>query len=249
LKNGVATLGSWITLGHPAIVEILAAAGFDWLVVDLEHTTIGLREAGELIRVIDLLGIVPLVRLTSNDPNQAKRMLDAGAGGVIVPMVMSSSAARDAVAAVKYPPAGTRGVGLSRAQRFGQRFDEYVATFNDESVVIAQIEHHQAIADLDGILTVPGLDATMIGPYDLSASMGKPGQFGDAGVREALARYESVSRAARKPMGFHVVEPNASAVKEKIALGYTFIAVSVDFLMLGRASRDLVSSIKSGATS
>src|SRR5207247_1895822 len=109
---------------HPAIPEILATAGFEWLVVDLEHSVIGVREAADLIRVIDSLGLTPLVRLTSNDPNQAKRLLDAGARGVIVPMVSSAAEARRAVEAVKYPPEGRRGVGLARAQGYGTTFQQ-----------------------------------------------------------------------------------------------------------------------------
>ena len=247
LQSGAATLGSWITLAHPAIPEILADAGFEWLVVDLEHTTIGLREVGELIRVIDLLGLEALVRLTSNDPNQAKRLLDAGATGIVVPMVESADDARKAVASVHYPPRGRRGVGLGRAQRYGARFEEYAATFSDRAVVIAQIEHHEAIANLDDILAVPGVDATMIGPYDLSASMGTPGRFDDGDVSRALERYESSCRAASKPMGFHVVEPDAAAIKSRLERGYTFVAISTDFLLLGRAARRLLSEVKRGS--
>src|SRR3990167_5583095 len=110
------TIGSWITLGHTAIAEIMARAGFDWLVVDLEHSTISIEQAGELIRVIDLCGVAPLVRLTSNHPDQIKRVMDAGAHGIIVPMVNSADDAARAVAATSYFPKGIRGVGLARAQ-------------------------------------------------------------------------------------------------------------------------------------
>src|SRR5436190_21310116 len=124
LGDGHVTFGSWITLGHPAIAEILATAGFEWLVVDLEHSVIAVDQAADLIRTIDLLGLTPFVRLTSNDASQAKRMLDAGARGIIVPMIMNAAEAAAAVAAVKYPPSGRRSVGLSRAQGYGTRFAE-----------------------------------------------------------------------------------------------------------------------------
>lgn len=245
LRHGGVTFGSWITLGHPGIAEILATAGFEWLVVDLEHSVIGIPQAAELIRTIDLLGLTPLVRLTSNDPSQAKRMLDAGARGIIVPMVMNAADAAAAVAAVKYPPAGRRSVGLSRAQGYGTRFDEYAASFNDGSIVVAQIEHERAIADLEEILAVDGIDATIIGPYDLSASMGKPGRYDDPDVRRALDRYETVSKQTGKPLGFHVVEPDPVVLKDKVARGYTFIAVSVDFMFLGSACRSVMKAVKS----
>ena len=119
------TRGSWITLAHPSIAEIQAKAGFDWLAVDLEHSVLTIREAEELIRMIDLCGVVPLVRLTSNDANQIKRVMDAGAHGVIVPMVNSALDAITAIEAVKYPPQGKRGVGLARAQDYGESFSDY----------------------------------------------------------------------------------------------------------------------------
>jgi 2-dehydro-3-deoxyglucarate aldolase len=249
LRTGAVTFGSWITLGHPGVAEVLATAGFEWLVVDLEHSVIGIEQAAELIRAIDLLGLVPFVRLTSNDAMQAKRVLDAGARGIIVPMIMNAAEAADAVAAVKYPPAGRRSVGLSRAQGYGTRFAEYATSFNDESIVVAQIEHHRAIADLDAILAVDGIDATIIGPYDLSASMGKPGRYDDPEVRGALDRYEAASKRAGKPLGFHVVEPDAVVLRDKVARGYTFIAVSVDFMFLGTACRSVMKAVKAAGVS
>ena len=116
LRTRTVTFGSWMTLYHPAIAEILATAGFEWIVIDLEHSAIDIGEAAELIRVIDLLGMAPLVRLTSNDADLAKRVLDAGAQGVLVPMIMDADEARRAVAAVKYPPAGSRGAICQNAR-------------------------------------------------------------------------------------------------------------------------------------
>ena len=125
LNNKQITIGSWITIGNTAVAEILAKAGFDWLVVDIEHSTISIDTVGDLIRVIDLAGVTPLVRLTSNDPNLIKRVMDAGAHGIIVPMVNSEKDAMDAVAATRYPPIGIRGVGLARAQGYGVSFTDY----------------------------------------------------------------------------------------------------------------------------
>ena len=135
LASGQLSLGGWITLAHPAIAEIMARAGFDFVVIDLEHSTITLREAGELIRVIDLCGVSPLVRVTSNDANQIKRVMDAGAEGVIIPMVNSVNDAERAVRAVHYPVRGSRGVGLGRAHHYGNRFREYCEWLKTSSVV------------------------------------------------------------------------------------------------------------------
>src|SRR4030042_6062223 len=126
VRNGRFTIGSWITLGHPAIAEIMARAGFDWLTVDMEHSVLTIRETEELIRIIDLCGVTPLVRLSANDPVQIKRVMDAGAHGVIVPMVNSAAEAKQAVAAGGYPPKGQRGVGLARGQGYGTSFDRYL---------------------------------------------------------------------------------------------------------------------------
>ncbi len=118
------SIGSWITIGHPTIAEIMADSGFHWLAVDLEHSIITIREAEELIRIIDLKGVIPLVRLSSNNEVQIKRVMDAGSHGVIVPMVRTVQDAQYAISAVKYPPKGNRGVGLARAQGYGVRFDD-----------------------------------------------------------------------------------------------------------------------------
>ena len=235
LKENKLSIGSWISLAHPAIAEIMSNAGFDWLTVDMEHSTITIREAEELIRIIDLKGKTALVRLTSNDANQIKRVMDAGAHGVIVPMVNSKEQAEAAVRAVKYPPAGTRGVGLARAQKYGAGFEAYVKWLENESVVIAQIEHIDAINNLESILMTDGIDGTIIGPYDLSASMGKPGKFEDADVVEAIAHYERITRKLNKPLGYHVVPSDYIQVKERIKKGYSFIAFSADFLFMGSA--------------
>lgn len=238
------TIGSWLNLGQAGIAEILADAGFEWLVVDLEHSTIGTREAGELIRVIDLKGVPALVRLTANDPGQIKRMLDAGAHGVIVPMVNSRADAAAAVAAAKYAPAGRRGVGLARAQGYGPGFAEYAAGANARTIVIAQIEHVDAISNLEAILAVPGIDGTIIGPYDLSGSVGKPGRYDDPDVAHLLARYEEVCRSTGRPMGFHVVSADHQAALEKLAKGYTFLAFGVDFLFLGEMARRELAALR-----
>ncbi len=199
------SVGSWITLGHPAIAEIMAKAGFDWLVVDLEHSVITIREAGELIRVIELCSVLPLVRLSANDPVQIKRVMDAGAHGIIVPMVNTREDAIKAVNAVKYPPIGTRGVGLARAQGYGFEFEKYRNWVNNESIVIVQIEHIDAINNLEDILIVDGVDGSIIGPYGLSGSMRCPGEFDRQEIKQALLRYEDTCKKMNKPMGFHVV--------------------------------------------
>lgn len=244
LRENRLTIGSWISMAHPAIAEIMSDAGFDWLTVDMEHSTITIREAEEMIRIIDLKGKTPLVRLTSNDSNQIKRVMDAGAHGVIVPMVNSREQAEAAVRAVKYPPVGNRGVGLARAQKYGMGFESYVKWLEEESVVIAQIEHIDAINNLEEILTTEGIDGTIIGPYDLSASMGKPGKFEDSDVVQAIALYEKILKKYKKPLGYHVVSSDFAQVKERIDKGYSFVAFNTDFLFLGDICRKQLGCLK-----
>jgi len=244
LQSNRLTIGSWISLAHPAIAEVMARAGFDWLVIDLEHSTITIREAGELIRVISLCDVPPLVRLTANDPNQIKRVMDAGAQGVIVPMVKSKGEAEQAVSAVYYPVQGSRGVGLARAQGYGTRFREYSQWLAEQAVVIPQIEHIEAVNHLEEILSVSGVDGYIIGPYDLSASMGLPGQFGHPDVVAAIERIRRVGQAMNKPGGLHVVEPDAAELQRRIAEGFKFLAYSVDFRMLDATCRAGLAAIR-----
>lgn len=238
------TVGSWITLGHPAIAEIFAKAGFDWLVVDLEHSTISMEQAGDLIRVIDLAGSAPLVRLTSNDAEQIKRVMDAGAHGIVVPMVNSREEAEQAVAATRYAPDGVRGVGLARAQGYGVSFKEYLAWQKSDPVVIVQIEHEKALGNLEEILSVPGVDGFIIGPYDLSCSMGMPGEFERPEFAEAMEFIRSVGQKMESPGGLHIVEPDLQRLQQTIEEGYRFIAYSVDIRMLDVSARAGVEEIK-----
>ena len=244
LSNCEVTIGSWITLNNPAIAEIMANAGFDWLVVDLEHSVIDYSEAENLIRTIELSGSTPLVRLSSNDDVQIKRVMDAGAQGIIVPVVNNREQAQQAVDAVYYPKRGKRGGGLARAQGYGANFEEYCEWLDKNTVIIVQIEHIDAVHNFDEILSTPHIDGFILGPYDLSASMGKPGKFDDHDVQNAI---ESVLQLANKkniPAGIHIIEPNISELKKRIDMGFQFLAYSLDIRMLDSLSREGVNTVQ-----
>ena len=238
------TIGSWITLNHISIVEIMAEAGFDWLCIDLEHSVIDYYAVELLIAAIESKGLFPFVRVGKNDELIIKRVLDAGAKGIIVPMVNSIDDARKAVDAIKYPPLGKRGVGLARAQGYGFNFDEYAQNINDETIIVAQIEHISGIENLPEILKIPEINSTIIGPYDLSASMGIPGQYNDPNVQEMIISYEKVSKQYKKPIGYHVIDPDHKLVLDKISSGYTFLSFSLDILFLGTIVRNEMKKIK-----
>lgn len=244
LRKNELTIGSWITLGHTAVAEIMVKAGFDWLTIDMEHSALTLHQAQQLIQVIELSGCVPLVRVGENHPALIKRVMDAGAHGVIVPMVNTKEDAIKAVNAVKYPPVGTRGVGLARAQGYGLEFERYKDWVNNGSIVIVQIEHIKAVENLEEILSVDGVDGFVVGPYDLSGSIGRPGEFNHPDVCSALRRVMKVSKGLNKTAGFHVISPDANEVNKKIKEGYRFISFSLDTLFLGSKCQEECNRIK-----
>jgi 2-dehydro-3-deoxyglucarate aldolase len=246
LQNNQLTIGSWVTLGHQSIVEIMSSAGFDWLTLDLEHSVIELGQAQNLIAHIKNNGSAALVRVSKNEEVIIKRIMDAGADGIIVPMINSAEDAKQAVNFVKYPPVGKRGVGLARAQKYGTGFDDYKKWLNDESVVIAQIEHIDAVNNIETILDVKGIDGIMIGPYDLSGSMGFPGEYDREDVKAAIEKVEKACKEKKKPLGFHVIQPDHQLVKDKVAKGYTFLAFSLDFYFLGEKVRSEMTQLRSG---
>jgi len=205
---------------------------------------ITIREAEELIRVIELCGTPPLVRVSANDPVQIKRVMDAGAHGVVVPMVTTRGDAEQAVVAVKYPPFGNRGVGLARAQGYGTRFEEYRAWLERNSVVVVMVEHVKAVENLDSILGVEGVDGFIIGPYDMSGSLGVPGEFEHPAMVEALEQVQRVGGNYKAVAGYHVVPPNPELVIQKVQEGYRFIAYSVDMLFLGEMCRGGLGTIR-----
>ncbi len=245
LRNREVTIGSWITIGHQAIIDILAESNFDWLTIDIEHTAIDFNELQILIGFIQSHNIAALVRVSKNEEVVIKRALDAGADGIIVPMICSKDDAHQAVNFAKYPPLGKRGVGLNRAQRYGFGFDEYKKWVEDSLVIIAQIEHIEGVQNIEDIISTQGIDGVIIGPYDLSGSIGIPGNFNDEKVISAINNVEINCNRYQKSLGYHVIEPNGDLVVEKINSGYNFIAFSTDFLFLGKKASNEMSIVKS----
>lgn len=245
LRNNQLTIGSWLTIPHQSVVEIMSSAGFEWLTIDIEHSAIDFQSTQNLIGHIQANDMEALVRVSKNDEVIIKRVMDAGANGVIVPMVKNAEEAADAVAFTKYPPFGRRGVGLSRAQHYGVGFDTYKKWVHEESIVIVQIEHIESVDNLAEILDVEGIDGIIVGPYDLSASMGKPGMFDDADVKEVLAKIDEITLRKEKPLGFHVIDSNHLKMMEKIKKRYSFLAFSLDFFFLGDKARDEMQFLKS----
>lgn len=240
LHQNELTLGTWVTLGNAGIAEIFAGSGLDWVTIDLEHSVIDMTQAENLIRTIELKGAAPLVRLSSNDPVQIKRVMDAGAHGIIVPMVNSTEEAEAAAAAMYYPPRGNRGVGLARAQGYTTGLQEYMTQLAERAILIPQVEHKDAVDNIDAILANKEVDGVFIGPYDLSASLGVPGQFDHPKMLEALTTVEKAVRKANKALGIHIIQPEEDQLKLFHRKGYRFIAYSLDFMILDSAMRQAV---------
>ncbi len=251
LRAGEVSLGSWMSMAHPSIAEILASAGYEWVVVETEHTAIDNSEVLRLMIAIERAGAVPLVRLAWNDPIQCKAVLDSGAAGVIVPMVNTRADAELAVKSAKYPPDGFRGVGLARAQGYGSRFAEYIREANESSLLIVQIEHKDAVQNIEDILEVPGIDGTFIGPYDLSMSMGLPGQIDHPEIIAAQQKVLKATTARGLAAGIHLVHPDRAAgdIASYVAQGYQFIALGTDILFLGDSCRTLQRQASAAAAS
>jgi len=214
------TLGAWMQIGHPACAEVFA------------------RETmANIFRAIDGFDSVPAARLPMNDPIWIHRSLDAGARALIIPMVKTAAEAESAIREAKYPPRGTRGFGYSRANLHGMDFVSYIAGANDEIAMIMQIEHKDAIADLEAIVDVPGVDGLFIGPLDLSGSMGITGQLEHPDMVAALERYRAVCRGGGKSFGLHVVRPTDESIRRALDQGYTLIALGLDTVFLEQGSR------------
>jgi 2-keto-3-deoxy-L-rhamnonate aldolase RhmA len=238
------SFGGWISIADPAPAEIFARLGFEWAAVDLEHGGLDLESLTNIFRALDRFGCVPAARLPWCDPVWIKRSLDAGAQAVIVPMVNTAAQARRAVAESKYPPQGRRGFGFCRANLYGLDFGRPAAELNDEIAVIVQIEQKEAIGNLDAILSTPGVDGALLGPYDLSGSFGNSGEFDSPEMNAAVAVFLEACRRHGKAAGLYVADPAEPLIRRNLAAGYTFLALGVDTAFLAAAARQALDNAR-----
>jgi len=234
-------VGTMVTLGAPEVAEIMADAGFDWLFLDAEHSTL---DTLELQRLLQGAGLTPgVVRVATSAEVPIKKALDIGAAGIIAPMVNSAEQAAQVVRWAKYAPLGTRGVGIGRAHGYGAKFQEYVQQANEQVAVIVQAEHIDAVNNIETIAQVAGVDAVLVGPYDLSASLGWLGEVRHPEVVAAIEHVTQVCQAMQLPLGIFGL--SAEAVKPYIERGYTLIAVGVDVVLMGEAAKQLLGRVRS----
>lgn len=236
-------IGTWIVTNNPDGTDVISQSGFDWVCVDLEHTSIGFKDLSILLTVLEKNKIESYVRVSSNSKSEIKKVLDLGARGIIVPMINSASEAKNAVSYANYPPHGQRGYGLAKAQGYGYDLEKYKKISKNIKVVV-QIESIQAINNLEQILNVKGLYSTFIGPRDLSGSVGNPGYYKNKKFLNALKKYEQLSKKLGVRMGIHVAYPEPEVVNKFIKKGYKFIAMGTDMTFLGNACVENIRKIR-----
>lgn len=237
LKSKQVSMGSWMQIPNSSLAEIMGDAGYDWVAIDLEHGGINHTQLADLFRAIELKQSLSLVRLAEGTTKDCKQALDAGAGGVIVPMVETSEQLRNIKLQCCWPPSGRRGVGFSRANLFGKYFKNYMDEAQ-QPLLVAMIETHKGLENLKDILSVEGLDAILVGPYDLSASLGVLGDFDSPKFKSALQEIIKQTQEKNIGLGIHVVQPDPQVLKKRIAEGFNFVAYSIDSVFLVEASQN-----------
>jgi 2-keto-3-deoxy-L-rhamnonate aldolase RhmA len=224
--------GAWTSFSHPQITEIFTQAPFDFVGIDIEHSTISLEQSLNIISMCHANGVTCLPRIASHNMEMIKRLLDSGADGIITPMVENAGQAKQLRDWILYSPKGKRSFGISKAQNFGFEFDSYVQNWNNTGIHVVQIESVEGVENVDKILEDPLVDCAMIGPYDLSGSLGIPGQIEHPKVQEACKKVMLACKKAGKACGTQVIEPSQQTIQAKIDDGFTFIVLASDVFIL-----------------
>lgn len=232
LRSRELTFGAWVSFAHPSITEIFASHQFDFVAIDMEHGTINLEQAQRIIAASQYFKVPCLPRPVSHSNDWIKPLLESGADGLIAPMVNSESELQSIITDLKYPPVGKRSFGVNRAQGYGSTFNQYVKNWNKSSIFIAQIESKGAVDAIETIVSHPELDGIMIGPYDLSGSLGVPGEKFHQLVNEAELKVIKACKDRRISCGTQLSDFNPESIKNALAMGYTFIIASSDLFVL-----------------
>jgi len=236
LENGDSPAGNWISIGHPSLSEVSTELGFDFVLVDTEHTTMGLETVENHVRAVDAAdgSAEAVVRVPSNDEVRIKRVLDTGAAGVMVPMVESADEAERIAEAVRYPPDGIRGIAGGRASRYGLEFQDYVRSANDSVVTIAQVETRAGIQNVGEIARVDGVDALFVGPADMSASLDVFAEWEAKALDDAIERVVAAGAETDTPVGTLTVDQ--SDIDERVRQGFDFLIVGKDMSLFASAA-------------
>ena len=234
LKRKKPIIGGWMQLCNSDVAEILCQKQYDTITLDFEHGSFDLNKLNEIFRVIEMHNKIPLVRLANHDVKDLGQIFDSGCSGVIIPNVKKSKDLEKIIKHSCWPPRGKRGVGFSRSNMYGRFFNKHKDTAQ-KPILIAMIEDISALKNLDKILSVKNLDSVLIGPYDLSASLGKPGKFNNKDFKTAIKTIKNKCKIKKIPIGMHIVEPSKKILKQKIKEGYQFIPFSLDTVLLNKS--------------
>ena len=242
LRDGRRQIGLWSAMGSNIAAEIIAGAGFDWILIDTEHAP---NEVPGVLMQLQAMAkgtAEPVVRCAWNDAVLIKRIMDVGARSILVPFVQNAEEARRAVAATRYPPLGTRGVAVAMRASFFGRTANYHRTAHEQTCVVVQVETRAALAEIEAIAAVDGVDGIFIGPSDLAADIGHLGDPRHPDVQAAMADARARIRAARKGAGILTADPTHAA--EYLASGFTFVAVGSDVGVLAQTTAKLAAQFK-----
>ena len=241
LKNGELLLSTILTLPSPEVAEVLSRSGFDWLFVDMEHTQLDVAHVQKILQAVGR-EFPCLVRVPSMDEAWIKKVLDAGPAGIIVPHVNTPEEVKRILRWSKYPPEGERSAGISRAQDYGLSLQDYMEKANNNLVVVPQVEHKDAVDNIQAIAGVAGLNVIFVGPFDLSGSIGRLGQVNDPEVMAMIRKVKTVCAGAGIVTGIFGVD--AEAVEAYIDFGYTLIAIGTDTSFLSKSVGQTLASLR-----
>lgn len=234
---GQATIGCFLGLGSPTVAELLAHAGFDWLVIETEHNGLDSAEIQHMLMAMNGTETIPLVRIPSSNPVFIQRALDMGAMGIVAPLVRTAFEARAIVSATRFPPEGTRSFGPLRASHYSFDNEDYLKNSNDNIIVSLILETREALDDLDAIASVPGVDALYLGPFDLCLSLGlNPMQQPFPEIEVVMERMVALGRETGIAPGIGVGTPDQ--LRQRQAQGFTFIGYGPDYSLLVNAARE-----------
>ncbi len=232
LRGRKRVFGAWTSLAHPSITEIFTRSGVDFIGIDIEHSTISQEQSQRIIAASQGNGTLCLPRVSSHNPEMIRRLLDSGADGIIMPTVETAQQAEQLIQWAKYPTRGKRGFGIARGQGYGFDFAEYTKQWNEVSSLIIQIESIQGVENIEKILALEDIDAVMVGPYDLSGSLGVPGEIYHPKVKEACSKILRACEKYKKGCGTHIIEPTQKNIVEAFSEGYTMTALASDIFLL-----------------
>ena len=245
LRDREQLFAAWVSYSHPSITETFAKAGFDFIAIDMEHSTISLSEGQRIIAACQSEGVPCLPRPVSHSNDYIKPLLESGADGILIQMVNTPQDVANLINDIKYPPIGKRSYGVSRAQGYGFDFNEYISNWNETSTFIIQVESIEAVKNIDKILEFDEIDGVMVGPYDISGSLGVPGQLDHPKVIEASRKVIESCKKFGKSCGTQLNDPNPENIKSLFSLGYTFAILGSDLFILWKWAEQMRGIMKS----